>query len=67
MKDVDKQVLAYMTSYVNDHGYAPTYREIQESMGFTTAWRVSESLGRLKDGGYIATDHPGSSRALRIC
>ena len=66
MKDVDKNVLSFIQSYVDEHGYAPTYEEIRTGMGFSTHWRVSECLGRLKQAGYLATDHPGSSRALRI-
>ena len=52
MTDKQREYLAYINQYVEEWGYAPTYREIGEAMGvgLTT---VRMHLFALKDGGYI--------------
>lgn len=66
LTDNDKKLLNFIESYITAHGYPPTYKEMQEWFGLTTHWRLSEQIQRLREMGYIETDHPGSPRAIRL-
>lgn len=67
VNDDDRTLLAFIESYIDEHGYAPTYAEmISNSSNGYNNWSLSRALNRLRHSGYIATDHPGSPRAMRL-
>jgi repressor LexA len=49
----ERQVLEFVTQYIQRHGYAPTLVEIAESMGVNAPSTVHEHLQRLADKGFI--------------
>lgn len=49
----ERQVLGFITQYIQRHGYAPTLVEIAESLGVNAVSTVHEHLGRLVQKGFI--------------
>lgn len=52
-----KQVLDYLQSYIQDHGYAPSFEEIAEHFSFRSLATVHEHLTNLERKGYIRRGH----------
>lgn len=62
----DDLTLAFVRSYIDQHGYPPSYREIMEAVpGVTATSTVSRILYRLKTKGAIDFK-PGYPRTLRL-
>lgn len=61
-----EKVLAAIISFYEEHGYAPTIREIGEMVGLKSPSSVHAYLTRLFIEGKLETDHPESPRAIRI-
>lgn len=49
----ERQVLEFVSQYIQRHGYAPTLMEIAESLGVNAVSTVHEHLGRLVQKGFI--------------
>lgn len=49
----ERQVLEFITQYIQRHGYAPTLSEIAESLGVNAPSTVHEHLERLVQKGYV--------------
>lgn len=49
----ERQVLEFITQYIQRHGYAPTLIEIAESVGVNAVSTVHEHLERLVQKGYV--------------
>ncbi len=65
-KNLDKVYLAIIT-YIQEHGYAPTIRELCELTGFKSTSTVKRFLDKLIELGKIETDAGiGFSRAIRV-
>ncbi|MEK7548403.1 MAG: transcriptional repressor LexA [Patescibacteria group bacterium] len=60
-----KQVLEFIESYIKANDYAPSFREIGDSLGFSSLATVSEHIENLKTKGYLATEESTSHRSLR--
>jgi LexA DNA binding domain len=58
-------ILAYVTSYVGEHGWAPTYREIGAACGLKSLSSVQRQLGLMAREGLIRHD-PSCSRAIQV-
>ena len=69
-----KQILEFLTRFVNEHGYAPTVREICAAVGLQSTATVHYHLNALREDGLISMDEmkkraislPDSHRADRI-
>jgi repressor LexA len=62
-----KEILEAIISYIQEHGYAPTVREIGEMVGLKSASSVQSHLDRMLADGMIETDTwVGSPRAIRV-
>ncbi len=55
------QVLDFITEYIRDNGYAPSYREIGEALGVSSTATVHEHVKNLEQKGYLT----GEGRAAR--
>lgn len=66
LADRDYEILRFIREYSEKHGYAPTYDEIGEAVGLYSKSSVRNHIQKLLETGKIETDHPGSSRAIRI-
>lgn len=49
----ERQVLEFITQYIQRHGYAPTLIEIAEALGVNAVSTIHEHLERLSQKGYI--------------
>lgn len=61
-----KQILAFITEYMEEHGYAPSYVEIGEGVGLSSKATVKHHLEYMFQIRMLETDHPGCPRAIRV-
>ena len=69
-----EQILNFLTQFMNEHGYAPTVREISNAVGLQSTATVHYHLNALRDAGLIEMDEmkkraislPDAQRADRI-
>ena len=69
-----EQILNFLTQFMNEHGYAPTVREICNAVGLQSTATVHYHLTALRDAGLIEMDEmkkraislPDAQRADRI-
>ena len=60
-----REILDYLTEYIGDRGYAPSFEEIAETMGFRSLATVHEHLSNLERKGVIRRDF-NESRAIEV-
>ena len=60
-----RQIFDFLTSYVDQHGYPPTVREIGEAVGLASPSTVHAHLANLERAGLIKRD-PTKPRALEL-
>lgn len=58
-------ILEYLKSYILEHGYPPTVRDICQAVGLKSTSSVHSHLGALEEKGYIRRD-PTKPRAIEI-
>ncbi len=64
LTDRQKQILNYITSYIDDNGYPPTIREIGSAMSIHSTNGVNDHLKALARKGYLVRNGL-KSRAMR--
>jgi len=57
-------VLEFVTSYIQENGYAPSYREVGEHLGVSSTATVHEHIKNLEQKGYLIGD--GAARSLDV-
>jgi repressor LexA len=60
-----REILEFVNSHVDQHGYPPTVREIGTAVGLTSPSTVHAHLARLESAGLIRRD-PTKPRALEV-
>src|SRR5215813_8012472 len=60
-----KEILDFVNTFVDEHGYPPTVREIGQAVGLTSPSTVHAHLARLESAGLIRRD-PTKPRALEV-
>jgi repressor LexA len=60
-----RQILDFLTSYLEQHGYPPTVREIGEAVGLASPSTVHAHLANLERAGLLRRD-PTKPRALEL-
>ena len=60
-----REILSYLTSYVGDNGYAPSFEEIAAQFNYSSLATVHEHLSNLERKGYIKRSY-NESRAIEI-
>ena len=60
-----REILEFVNSHVDAHGYPPTVREIGQAVGLTSPSTVHAHLARLEESGLIRRD-PTKPRALEV-
>ena len=58
-------VLAYIRQHVEDHGYAPSYREIAEHFNLSSPATIHQYVKTLTEKGYLNSED-GSARSLEV-
>jgi repressor LexA len=61
-----QEIWEFLVSYVDDHGYPPTVREIGERVGLASPSTVHAHLANLERAGLIKRD-PTKPRAVELC
>lgn len=65
LRPTTKSVLRYIVSFIEEHNYPPTVREIRDACAFGSTATVDYCLGELSQGGYI-TRVPRISRGIQV-
>lgn len=65
LSEIERKILEYLVSYLREHTYQPSIREIGERFGIKSTKTVSEHLQALADKGFLERD-PSRSRGVRI-
>jgi repressor LexA len=60
-----KEILVYIEEYLQQHDYAPSYREIADGLGLSSPATISEHIESLKEKGYLRDDLSGA-RSLQL-
>ncbi len=60
------EVLAYIRQHVEDHGYAPSYREIAEHFNLSSPATIHQYVKTLTEKGYLSNAEDGSARSLEV-
>jgi len=60
-----RQILDFLTKYVDEHGYPPTVREIGEAVGLASPSTVHAHLANLERAGLLKRD-PTKPRAIEL-
>lgn len=64
---IREKILAAIISYIEQHGYPPTVREISDMVGLKSTSSTQSHLKKMEIEGMIETDAPDSSpRAIRV-
>jgi repressor LexA len=65
LTDRQRQIFDFLTSYVDEHGYPPTVREIGEAVGLASPSTVHAHLANLERAGLLKRD-PTKPRAIEL-
>lgn len=60
-----REILDFLAAYISEHGYAPSFEEIAEGMGFGSLATVHEHLTNLERKGAIRRSH-NASRGIEV-
>lgn len=61
----ERQILEFVAQFIQRHGYAPTLKEIGQSVGLSSVATVHEHLSKLEAKGYIRK-LVGSKRGIEV-
>ncbi len=67
-RQMRQKILEMIISYIECHGYAPTIREIGDSVGLSSTSSVVAHIKKMLADGMLETDVevPGAPRAIRV-
>lgn len=65
LKQIEKDILDYIKTTINDEGYSPSVRDISTALNIKSTSTVHLYLHRLEEKGYIQKE-PGKSRTIRV-
>jgi len=60
-----REILDYLTQYITEHGYAPSFEEIADTMGYGSLATVHEHLSNLERKGVIRRSF-NESRSIEV-
>lgn len=60
-----KEILDFITQFIQTHEYAPSYREIADYFGLSSTATVHEHVKALEDKGLITSNH-NAARSLEV-
>ena len=61
-----ERVYQFVRSYIDRHGYAPSYEEIRSNLGFQSLNAVFKHLKQIEERGYLKTPWNNKKRALEL-
>jgi repressor LexA len=65
LTDRQREILAWLSRYIDDHGYSPTVRELCLAFGFGSTQGAKCHLDPLRRKGWV-TWNDGQARTLRV-
>ena len=65
LSERQRNILRFMETYLDSHGFPPTIREIGEATGIKSTSVVNYNLNKLVDAGYLSRE-ARASRGLRL-
>lgn len=65
-KVTDKEVLMAIYKYRKLNGFAPSYRDIKDSLGLSSTSSVHHRLQKLIDARLLKSDTQGKARTVRL-
>ena len=60
-----KEILDFITQFIQTNAYAPSYREIAEYFGYSSTATVHEHIKSLEDKGLLTSNH-NAARSLEV-
>lgn len=60
-----RELLGYIESFIKEHGYSPSYREIMNGLGYTSVATVALHVGNLIKRGHLRK-RDRSARSLEV-
>lgn len=60
-----KEIIDFINEFIEDKGYAPSYREIGKHFGLSSTATVCEHIQTLQEKGYLKID-PNEARSIEI-
>lgn len=60
-----KLILDYVSNFISENGYAPSYREIGENFGLSSVSTVAEHIDTLASKGYLSKEE-NEARSLQL-
>jgi repressor LexA len=60
-----KEILDFVNEFIEDNGYAPSYREIGDHFKLSSTATVAEHVQGLENKGFLKTD-PNEARSIEI-
>lgn len=62
-----EEILGFIITYIQEHGYSPSYKEIGEGVGLKSMSSVYSHVNKMLQTGMLETDAGESApRALRV-
>ena len=65
LSERQRNILRYMESYIDTHGFPPTIREIGLATGINSTSVVNYNLNKLVDSGHLSREARASRRTNR--
>lgn len=60
------EMLAFVRSHIEEHGYAPSYREIADAFDLSSPATVYQHIQSLIEKGFLRTGEDGEARSLEL-
>jgi len=60
------EILAHIRAHIDEHGYAPSYREIADAFGLSSPSTIHEHVQCLIEKGYLTAGDDGEARSIAI-
>lgn len=66
LTDKEQRVYAFIERYIENEGYSPTFREIQEEFGFKSVNSVQKYVSQLQAKGMLRISQKGHKRSIAL-
>lgn len=61
-----REVYDYVSNFISDFGYAPSYREIGQHFNLSSVATVAEHINSLRNKGYLDVGDGGEARSIEL-
>ena len=64
-KVIDFEIISHIATYINEHGYSPSVRDLCDILGYASTSTMHSQLKRLSESGFIIYE-PSKPRTIRL-